>query len=1133
MFTGKSAQYTDVKNQNISPLVGLDSLYYEQATYNSTPGAQTNYVITREAVYKHMPIQLFNSSVVTPYEFDPSVNTTPESLQNTQKITAIPNQEKNILVLNQVSTFLVDQTNIPLHGVEANRCVNLSDILYNYNSKYDISEYYSMYNSSIASAYVQINASLLDCSSEFNASIKKMDNSTRFEQVESNISSIKEMLSDIKLNIDRQLDSYSNTVYRQYVLKRLSMSNKLEVNKIYTMKYDDYPNKFLINLLAINSSQFSPIVSTQKLEGDTYFANNDVDKWEVKYDFENNVITYMKDEYGNEAPYDFKNIISPRTSYLFKSQTDTDYSLTGKCTNNTVNSSWHNISFVNTTSTQKNIQYNYIGYDSSNIVINDGYNNKILNHTQNVVIYGNNNYIGNNNNDVIIKTDNNIIKNNNVSINIDISSSNNIIGNYNNKVELKVSSNTKIYNNCTSIYSNNSNNNTFFGYNSYIQIDNDPTQWPYSYTASGSTVKIANPLGENIFHCNVAGTATTPIELTNTNNIQIYSEIQAGKTYDYSDAYSFIFNGNVSSNLTNDATFGIVSHISNDVVLDNESTSTVSYSSNINEWLISRDSISKFYISTLDGTNPISSQTTDVTIRPNTAGWTISNSYANNRHYININPNNKTATVNVDLLYDNAALLPNNLYKDVTAYNIPPLAGWGNNRSAFCYKFRSTQYPRDKYTLDKDNIRDEWYNMKQGINLASLNVWNVTDKFPNVYISSNLFGLQPYKYTDPVIPWQEVTSYGVLPLSNSQGTVSMYLYGNAVQDIDKIVYSKKDNLTIQTPVVHEFTVGNSSTVQFKSEGNLWDGGIMYNTTLDVSSSIDTANERLNIQLKYDLKDRVGSHMFLSYSGRHTTLADTTIPNILDYYPTITFKKKDGSIVADTSVLLDIATCYGEISFDARFWFGQNTGNPDDRVTPATWVRATYTLSHCEYNSDNSIANYVFVATTFYQCDPRDFEKKTSSGLAFYNLGYDVQSRPERYMQLHTDLENAQNLLYLYIPGNEIESLLCDNSGPQTYIHNFDPDYNDPIEIENRDASVNGIIKLKYLVEMTKWYDEPNDPVLYPEPNVDTPEHILKVYYRTDRGDDLPLDYILNFNCKQMYRRKFGSEITASNGIPQA
>jgi hypothetical protein len=58
----------------------------------------------------------------------------------------------------------------------------------------------------------------------------------------------------------------------------------------------------------------------------------------------------MKDEYGNEAPYDFKNIISPRTSYLFN-YNNTDYSLTGKCTNNVVNSTWHNISFVNTTST--------------------------------------------------------------------------------------------------------------------------------------------------------------------------------------------------------------------------------------------------------------------------------------------------------------------------------------------------------------------------------------------------------------------------------------------------------------------------------------------------------------------------------------------------------------------------------------------------------------------------------------------------------------------------------------------------------------------------------------------------------------------------------------------------------------
>jgi hypothetical protein len=34
---------------------------------------------------------------------------------------------------------------------------------------------------------------------------------------------------------------------------------------------------------------------------------------------------------------------------------------------------------------------------------------------------------------------------------------------------------------------------------------------------------------------------------------------------------------------------------------------------------------------------------------------------------------------------------------------------------------------------------------------------------------------------------------------------------------------------------------------------------------------------------------------------------------------------------------------------------------------------------------------------------------------------------------------------------------------------------------------------------------------------------MKVYYRTDRGDDLPLDYVLHFNCKQLYRRQFAPE----------
>ena len=59
-----------------------------------------------------------------------------------------------------------------------------------------------------------------------------------------------------------------------------------------------------------------------KHEGDTYFADCNLDAWEIKYDLDNNtnkyawadetngkgVIFYMKDEWDNECPYDFKNI---------------------------------------------------------------------------------------------------------------------------------------------------------------------------------------------------------------------------------------------------------------------------------------------------------------------------------------------------------------------------------------------------------------------------------------------------------------------------------------------------------------------------------------------------------------------------------------------------------------------------------------------------------------------------------------------------------------------------------------------------------------------------------------------------------------------------------------------------------
>jgi hypothetical protein len=131
--------------------------------------------------------------------------------------------------------------------------MNLSDILYNYNSKYDISEYYNAFNSSISRSYMQINASIRMYSNKFSTSIGKMDSSVKFKKAESDIATVGEMISNIKLNIDSQLDGYPNTIYSVDELKVLTTSNELEVNKTYTMIYDS-SNKFLINLLAINSS---------------------------------------------------------------------------------------------------------------------------------------------------------------------------------------------------------------------------------------------------------------------------------------------------------------------------------------------------------------------------------------------------------------------------------------------------------------------------------------------------------------------------------------------------------------------------------------------------------------------------------------------------------------------------------------------------------------------------------------------------------------------------------------------------------------------------------------------------------------------------------------------------------------
>ena len=89
---------------------------------------------------------------------------------------------------------------------------------------------------------------------------------------------------------------------------------------------------FDVIVLATDVDTLNENAKAIKHEGDAYFANSDLDAWEIKYDLDNDitkyawadetngkgVIFYMKDEWNNECPYDFKNIQFKR--YKLKNQ---------------------------------------------------------------------------------------------------------------------------------------------------------------------------------------------------------------------------------------------------------------------------------------------------------------------------------------------------------------------------------------------------------------------------------------------------------------------------------------------------------------------------------------------------------------------------------------------------------------------------------------------------------------------------------------------------------------------------------------------------------------------------------------------------------------------------------------------
>ena len=121
-----------------------------------------------------------------------------------------------------------------------------------------------------------------------------------------------------------------DTIYNLYKAGKLIPGCFYEIED-YTLVLDpdrtdikSGDHKFNIILQAISKNKFSEVAKAapSKDESDTYFDNCDLSKWELKYCIENDterfdwaytnngqgVIYYMKDEWNNECPYDFKNV---------------------------------------------------------------------------------------------------------------------------------------------------------------------------------------------------------------------------------------------------------------------------------------------------------------------------------------------------------------------------------------------------------------------------------------------------------------------------------------------------------------------------------------------------------------------------------------------------------------------------------------------------------------------------------------------------------------------------------------------------------------------------------------------------------------------------------------------------------
>ena len=182
------------------------------------------------------------------------------------------------------------------------------------------------------------------------------------------------------------------------VLVNLRNNSKLVPGQQYRIAGYQDTDGFDIIVTADSESTLNENARATWREGDVTFKNCDLNAWELKYCLDNDtsrfeyanlstcgVIYYMKDEWNNECPYDFKTI---KINGNFTFGRYTDESRTGNCFNNVIKEYTEAGRLKMPTNIfGSNCYNNYIGYNSrgnvfssschDNVLGNDCYSNNI------------------------------------------------------------------------------------------------------------------------------------------------------------------------------------------------------------------------------------------------------------------------------------------------------------------------------------------------------------------------------------------------------------------------------------------------------------------------------------------------------------------------------------------------------------------------------------------------------------------------------------------------------------------------------------------------------------------------------------------------------------------------------------